>query len=95
MTSSTVSNHVLEIMTDIKKTRMLSDEEALRLSVGLHQIIEAIRQGCIVMRNPSSSQEDIIVDVYLKTLRCQDILADPGAVFHTAISGGHEASPRK
>jgi hypothetical protein len=54
MTSRTVSNHVLEIMVNIKKTRTLSEEEALRVSVELHRIVEAVRHGCDVMRNPGS-----------------------------------------
>ncbi len=95
MTSRTVSNHVLEIMSDIRKTRPLSEEEALRLSVELHRIVEAVRHGCVVMRNPGVGQVDVIVDTYLKNLRGEDVLADPSPVFHSEIRGGHEANPHR
>jgi len=94
MTSRTVSNHVLEIIVNIKKTRTLSDEEAVRVSVELHRIVEAVRHGCDVIRNPGSGPDHAVVDAFLKSLRREDIIADPGPIFHSEIRGGHEAHPR-
>ena len=76
-----VSNHVLEIMVSIKKTRTLSDEEALRVSVELHRIVEAVRHGCEVIRNPGSGPDHAVVDTFLKSLRREDIIADLAPFF--------------
>jgi hypothetical protein len=81
-------------MVNIKKTRTLSDEETLRVSVELHRIIEAVRHGCDVTRNPGSGPDHAVVDTFLKSLRREDIIADPSPIFHSEIRGGHEANPR-
>jgi hypothetical protein len=41
VTSRTVSCHVLEILSCLKKSRQLPDEELLRFSVELRRVIEA------------------------------------------------------
>jgi hypothetical protein len=94
VTSRTVSNHVLEILLKLKGTRQLSDEEVLRFSVELHRIVEGIRCGCVVLRNPASTDGEIVVDDYIKNLRQQDVVADPNPTLYVQIVGGHEASLR-
>ncbi len=89
MTSRTVSHHVLEILSCLKKSRQLQEEELLRFSVELHRVIEATRCGAVVTRNAASTDDETIVDSYIRNLRPADILADSQPVLYAQIVGGH------
>lgn len=91
MTSRTVSHHVLEILSCLKKSRKLPDDELLRLSVELHRVIEATRCGAVVTRNAASTDDETIVDGYIRNLRPADILADSQPTLYVQIVGGHDA----
>jgi hypothetical protein len=89
VTSRTVSHHVLEILSCLKKSRQLPEEELLRFSVELHRVIEATRCGAVVTRNAASTDDETIVDSYIRNLRPADILADSQPVLYAQIVGGH------
>jgi hypothetical protein len=80
---------VLEILSCLKKRRQLPDEELLRLSVELHSMIEATRCGAVITRNAPSTDDETIVDSYIRNVRPADILADSQPILYAQIVGGH------
>jgi hypothetical protein len=55
-------------------------------------VIEATGCAAVVTRNAASTDDETIVDNYIRNLRPADILADSQPTLYVQILGGHDAS---
>jgi hypothetical protein len=61
--------------------------------VELHCVIEVMRCVAVVTRNAASTDDETIVDSYIRNLRPAEILADSQPTLYVRIVGGHVGSP--